>query len=112
MAEVVGDGQRPADAQAKAALTEVIWTEPSLFHLRAIRLYTQQFNPRAARQIAEALVAAGNGLAHFPLRGRSVPGTDMRELVSVRPYIIRYRVVGDEVIILRVRHAAQRPTDP
>jgi len=40
------------------------------------------------------------------------PGTDMRELVSVRPYIIRYRVLGDQVIILRIRHASQRPTDP
>jgi len=36
----------------------------------------------------------------------------MRELVTARPYIIRYRIVGDEVVILRVRHAAQRPTDP
>jgi len=57
-------------------------------------------------------VAAGNSLAHFPQRGRSIRGTDMRELVSVRPYMIRYRVTGEAVIILRIRHAAQRPTDP
>jgi plasmid stabilization system protein ParE len=36
----------------------------------------------------------------------------MRELVSVSPYIIRYQVIGDDVVILRVRHGARRPTSP
>ena len=36
----------------------------------------------------------------------------MRELVTVRPCIVRYRVVGDKVIVLRVRHTAQQPTAP
>ena len=36
----------------------------------------------------------------------------MRELVTAYPYIIRYRIRRDEVVILRVRHASHRPTDP
>lgn len=36
----------------------------------------------------------------------------MRELIADYPYIIRYRIVADDVLILRVRHAARRPTDP
>ena len=36
----------------------------------------------------------------------------MRELVTVSPYIIRYRISGEEVLILRVRHSARRPTNP
>ncbi len=59
------------------------------------------------------LLAAGDGLANFPHRGRSVPNTDMRELVTAYPYIIRYRITrDDQVRILRVRHMARRPTNP
>jgi plasmid stabilization system protein ParE len=36
----------------------------------------------------------------------------MRELVTCYPYIIRYRVQGDIVMILRVRHTSRRPTNP
>jgi plasmid stabilization system protein ParE len=90
----------------------VIWTEPALDAVLSAYDYIFEFNQRAAAQVAASLLDAGDGLAHFPLRGHSVAGTDMRELVSVRPYIIRYRVLGDEVIILRIRHASQRPTDP
>jgi plasmid stabilization system protein ParE len=36
----------------------------------------------------------------------------MRELVSVSPSIIRYRIEGDDVIILRIRHTARRPRRP
>jgi toxin ParE1/3/4 len=66
-------------------LIAVVWTDPALAHLEAIRLYLEQFNPRAARQLADSLVAAGNSLAEFPRRGRMVPGTDMRELVTAYP---------------------------
>jgi toxin ParE1/3/4 len=90
----------------------VVWTEPALDAILNAYDYIFEFNRRAAARVAASLLAAGDGLAHFPLRGRSVPGTDMRELVSVRPYIIRYRILGDEVIILRIRHASQRPTAP
>jgi addiction module RelE/StbE family toxin len=93
-------------------LNEVIWTEPALANLEAIRIYIEQFNPRAARQLADSIVAAGNSLAQFPQRGRKVPGTDMRELVIAHPYIIRYQVVGDVVVLLRIRHSARRPTNP
>jgi plasmid stabilization system protein ParE len=57
------------------------------------------------------LTAAGDRLANFPHRGRPVAKTDMRELVTTYPYI-RYRIVRDEVRILRVRHTARRPTNP
>jgi toxin ParE1/3/4 len=71
------------------------------------------FNPRAAKELAEGLVLAGDSLAHFPHRGRRVSNTDMRELVTAYPYIIRYRIVRDDVVrILRLRHTSRRPTNP
>ena len=66
--------------------------------------YLMDFNPRAAIHLAESLLEAGDSLNNFPHRGRLVRGTGMRELVTVSPYIIRYRVTADTVIILRVRH--------
>jgi addiction module RelE/StbE family toxin len=93
-------------------LIRVVWTEPALAQLEAIRVYIQQFNPKAARALADSLIAAGNLLAQFPLRGRAVPASDLRELVTTHPYIIRYRIDGDEVVILRLRHTSRRPTDP
>jgi toxin ParE1/3/4 len=80
-----------------------------LTHIQAIRAYIKQFNPPAALMVAAALIEARNSLAEFPRRGRPVHGSDARELVTVYPYVIRYRIVGDTVRILRVRHAARRP---
>ena len=93
-------------------MNEVIWTEQALAHLQAIREYIEQFNPQAASHVAHALKAAGDGLAHFPRRGRPVPKTGFRELVTAYRYIVRYYVDENKIVILRVRHMAQRPTDP
>jgi addiction module RelE/StbE family toxin len=98
--------------EAGAALNTVIWSSAALEHLKAIRTYIAQFNPHAAQAVAAELIEAGNNLENFPHRGRAVPGSDKRELVTVYPYVIRYRVAGNVVRILRVRHTARRPTDP
>lgn len=93
-------------------MNKVVWSKRALAHLQYIRGYIEQFNPPAARDLSAALVSAAQSLENFPHRGRLVSGTDKRELVSVHPYIIRYRVVGDTVRILRIRHASRRPTNP
>ena len=93
-------------------MNEAVWSATALANLRAIRAYIEQFNPRAAGELAAQLIAAGNSLVQFPHRGRVVPKTDMRELVTTYPYIIRYRVAGNVVVILRVRHTSRRPTNP
>ena len=81
--------------------------------LRAIRVYIEQFNPKAAEAVAAHLLFAGDSLGHFPHRGRPVPGTNMRELVANYRYVIRYRVTRDGTVrILRVRHSSRRPTNP
>jgi len=93
-------------------LKPVVWTRQALNNLESIRDYVAQFNPWAAKKLAAALEAAGNGVAPFPNRGRAVSGTNMREITTVHPYVIRYRVEGDTVFILRIRHTARRPTKP
>jgi addiction module RelE/StbE family toxin len=90
----------------------VVWTETALQSVWRSYDYLMEFNPRAAVHLAESLLEAGDSLVNFPHRGRPVRGTGMRELVTVSPYIIRYRVTTDTVIILRVRHSSRRPTRP
>jgi toxin ParE1/3/4 len=91
---------------------QVVWTEPALDGIALAYDYIFEFNPRAAMHVADTLRTEGDSLEHFPYRGRPVPRTNMRELISSYPYIIRYRIEGDRVIILRVRHTARRPTTP
>ena len=76
----------------------VIWSPAAVAQLRAIRAYIEQFNPHAAEKVAAHLLRAGDSLEHFPHRGRPVPRTEMRELVTDYPYIIRYRVTRDGTV--------------
>jgi plasmid stabilization system protein ParE len=62
--------------------------------------------------VANAILAAGNSLNTFPRRGRPVGNTKMREILTLYPYVIRYRLSGNTVFILRIRHNARRPTTP
>jgi toxin ParE1/3/4 len=89
-------------------LRRVIWTRPAQRDLEGIRAYIGQFNPLAAQRFAQRLVAAAESLNDSPDRGR-LSGRKHRELTTVNPYVIRYRVAPDIVYILRVRHGARRP---
>ena len=89
-------------------MNNVVWSKRALAHLSGIRSYIAQFHPTAAQEIALHLVESGNSLQSFPHRGRPVPGTNKRELVTIYPYVIRYRIAGDDVRILSVRHGSRR----
>ena len=90
----------------------IIWTKTAARGIERIYDYLVEFNPLAAAHVAETLRDEGESLVNLPHRGRLVPGTTMRDLVSSYPYMIRYRVNGDEVVILRVRHTSRQPTNP
>ena len=89
-------------------MTPVVWTFAALADIEGIRRYIGNFNPYAARDMAARIIEVGNSLGNFPYRGRAVPGMQLRETTLARPYIIRYRVEPDRVLILRVRHGARR----
>lgn len=88
----------------------VEWTRSALRDIGRIYQYVADFNPHAARQLAEALRDAGNSLETMPYRGRRLAGK-AHELVILFPYTVRYRIIRDAVVILRVRHGARRPLD-
>ena len=67
---------------------QVIRTEPTRDAITRIFDDMFDFNPRAAMHVADTPRAAGDSLEVFPHRGRPVPGTGMRGLVTSYPYII------------------------
>jgi len=87
-------------------LRRIVWTDEAVSNLQSIESYISAFNPASARRLANRLVQTADSPAEFADRGREA-GAGRREIVSVWPYIIRYRVEADAVLILRVRHGAQ-----
>lgn len=91
-------------------MAEVVWLNEAFDQLDLIVAYIAVFDPAAAERIGAELVALGESLSEFPNRGRPTGG-GAREMVIVRPYVLRYDVKGDVVTILAIRHGARRPLD-
>jgi toxin ParE1/3/4 len=90
----------------------IIWSPQALGDVEAIFDYLLEENPAVAWATHERLMGHIERLVSHPGLGRPgrVPGT--RELiVSGTPYLVPYRVVGDEVRILRVYHGARQWPD-
>lgn len=98
-------GPRPANN-----LRKIVWTDDAVGHLEAILTYVAAFDPVAATRLAERLIEVADGLAEFSERGRDAGG-GLREMTTVWPYILRYRVEADKVIVLRIRHGARDEED-
>ncbi len=85
------------------------WLRAALRNLQQEAEYIAQEDPAAALRVVGRIGDAAHYLEDHPSMGRvgRVPGT--RELVvSGTPYIIPYRVRGQDIEILRVFHAARK----
>jgi toxin ParE1/3/4 len=60
--------------------------------------------------VVARLLSAASALDAQPQRGRPI-GKGRRELTTIPPYLIRYRVDDQIVSILEVRHGARQPDD-
>ncbi|PLR20295.1 addiction module toxin RelE [Caulobacter zeae] len=94
-------------ADQDAPAFKVAWSIRSRRDLEGIRAYIGQVRPIAAQRLAIRLVTAVEALAQHPHRGRPAGG-DVRELVAIAPYIVRYRIKGGMVQIIRIKHGAKR----
>ena len=107
----MGDGEAVAPAgDRRLKPRKIVWTDEAIAHLEAIVAYISAFNPAAAVRLGEKLLAVADSLAEFSERGRDV-GEGRREMTTVWPYVLRYRVEGEAVIILRIRHGARDEED-
>lgn len=85
---------------------KVVWTDEAIDHLEAIVTYVSVYDPAAAERLGRKLIELADSLMEFPERGRDA-GDGKREMVTVWPYILRYRIEAESVIILRIRHGAR-----
>jgi toxin ParE1/3/4 len=71
--------------------------------------YAMRPNPAHAYEVLTDIRAQIERLAQYPAYGRSGKKVNTRELIIRRyPYIAVYRVVGKQVVIIRVHHARRQ----
>ena len=87
----------------------VRWLQKAIRNLDAEADYIARENSKAAADMFVYVKNKVDALSEFPSSGRPgrVPGT--RELVVDRyPFVVPYRVVGDELHVLRVFHTRRK----
>jgi addiction module RelE/StbE family toxin len=86
----------------------VTWARRATNDLKNIVSYIRRDDPAAAERVATRIVTEVVDLSSMSHRGRIGRADGTRELVfHPWPYIAVYRVVDNQVRILRIRHAAQ-----
>ena len=89
-------------------LRRIVWTSPARFDLRRLRAWTGRHGSTRAKAQAQRIRRAVESLSGMPRLGRTlaVPdggAKDLRELV-LPPYVIRYLVEPERIVILRLWH--------
>ena len=92
---------------------QVVWLKSALNNLDEIAKYISQESPQAAQQVVDLLVEQVNQLTAQPAIGRPGRVVGTRELViSNSHYLVPYRIINNQVEILRVFHTSRRlPTN-
>ena len=92
-------------------MATVSWTRRSLNQLNEIRLYLAADSPENASSVVRRIEGMADRLVEFPRMGRVVPLPGRRDVrrIIVGNYRLNYHLgPGDEVLIVSVRHGAQR----
>lgn len=85
-----------------------VWKQTAIADRKSITAHIAKDKPLAAVELGDLLMEKAAQLDQHPNMGRvgRVKGT--RELVVHPNYLLIYRVVGQVVEVLRVKHAAQK----
>ena len=88
---------------------KIRFTRPADGDLTTLVDYISSGSPHAAVEVLDRILTGINRLADFPQLGHVGRLPDTLELTVTRtPYIVVYRLMNDEVIVLRIRHGAMR----
>jgi toxin ParE1/3/4 len=91
----------------------VVYAPRALRDLESVAAYLVERNPAGAINVLGAIKSSIDTLSFFPQIGRLVDNAGHRRVPVLRyPYLIFYRVAGDELLILHIRHTSRRPIDP
>ena len=87
---------------------KIKWVRLALDDLRKIDTFISNDNASAAKKVLALIWETAQLLKEHPQIGRPGRVTGTRELViSDTPFIVPYRVISDEIQILRVIHGAR-----
>jgi toxin ParE1/3/4 len=90
----------------------LIWTRSARFDLRQIQDFYFRRNPVAALELIDDIVSAAMKLEGFPELGRAADSSKVRLWqVPGRPYLLPYRIVGNDIEILAVFDERQKRPD-
>lgn len=82
-------------------------TPVALNDLKRLRQFIVVNNPQAAQRYSQSLKKSLKGLTNQPNMGRMLEEErNIRELI-VGDYLARYRIMGDLVIVFKIRHAKE-----
>ena len=84
-------------------MSRTLWTQTAQDDLAA----NAALGPDLAARVGRAAIAAGCFLAEHLAAGAEVAATHRRWRVAKTPYPLFYRIVPEEVQVLRVRHDRQ-----
>jgi len=88
----------------------VRYTPRAFADREAIFDYLEKRTSQGARTVERAIENSIQRLELFPYSAPATNEPSIRELIVPRlPYKVYYRVVGEEVWIVHIRHAARRP---
>jgi toxin ParE1/3/4 len=86
----------------------IVWSPTAIAQLTEIRAYIERDKPEAAREVARRIISAAEQLSANPRLGRPGRHPGTRELIiSGTPYLLSYRIQGQQIRILAVFHTAR-----
>ncbi len=88
-------------------MPRVIWAVDARDDLERIADYIALDNPMAAARVIDTITSRDHLLAEHPQIGRAIGGGQRKLNAGRYPYNLIYRIAGNEVEILRIRHMAE-----
>ena len=93
---------------------KIVYSPRAIADLIEIADYLTVRSPPGARAVEQRIHATVSLLAQSPGAGRALEQRPAVRVIPLGryPYLVFYKVSGDELTILHVRHGARRPVDP
>jgi plasmid stabilization system protein ParE len=90
-------------------VSQVTWSRGAVADLERLHAFLSEVDPHAAARAVRKLVQAPERLTLHPRRGQRLRQFDPREVrrLIVGPYEMRYEIVEERVVVLRIFHARE-----
>ncbi len=89
---------------------KVRYTPRAFAEREKIFSYLAERNPEAARRIIGRIVGRIRALEHNPYSGRRTDRGDLYTFwVAATTFRVYYRIDGNDVVIIQIRHTSRRP---